>query len=288
MVKKNYQFTQVPTNLFILLDNNCRSMLFTLIQLSSYYAEEDGWFFRRWEDLIVESNLSLNLSMATVQTLFNHHIIEAKPTGYGKGRKPNYYKINFEEFSKYDEISIEDAMKNPDLKIRTVEYKGSNFKLNLVRETVNKTVTNVVKNTVKSENNINNIDNVDNLKNINNINNKECINNNILKESNNNILEENNNKLEKEFEKPIEEDKGYLEEEFESFKAEVDSSLERCINENELSTVRIKLNSKNFKENARERNRLYNRLNSYIQSKYESLQHQCAVASSNNDDELPF
>lgn len=112
-----------------------------------------------------------------------------------------------------------------------------------------------------------------------------------LRIENNNILEENNNKLEKEFEKPIEEDKGYSEEEFESFKAEVDSSLERCINENELSTVRIKLNSKNFKENARERNRLYNRLNSYIQSKYESLQHQCAVATSSNnnyDDELPF
>lgn len=181
MEKKNYQFTQVPTNLFILLDNNCRSMLFTLIQLSSYYADEDGWFFRRWEDLIVESNLSLNLSMATVQTLFNHHIIEAKPTGYGKGRKPNYYKVNFDNFTKYDEISIEDAMKNPDLKIHTVDYKGSNFKLNLVRETVNKTVTKVV----KSENNIENIENADNVKNVYNIKNEkkqfeiECKNENI-------------------------------------------------------------------------------------------------------------
>lgn len=169
MEKKNYQFTQVPTNLFILLDNNCRSMLFTLIQLSSYYADEDGWFFRRWEDLIVESNLSLNLSMATVQTLFNHHIIEAKPTGYGKGRKPNYYKVNFDNFAKYDEISIEDAMKNPDLKIHTVDYKGSNFKLNLVRETVTK----VVNKTVKSENNIDNIENVYNIKNIDNIKNEK-------------------------------------------------------------------------------------------------------------------
>ena len=281
MEKKNYQFTQVPTNLFILLDNNCRSMLFTLIQLSSYYASEDGWFFRTCSDLEYESNLSQNLVKATLQTLFNYNLIEARPTGQGKGKKPNYYKVNFEEFSKYDEISIEDAMKNPDLKINTVQYKGSCFKLNLVRESVNNTVTN----TVKSDHNINNIDNVDNLKNINNINNKECINNNnILKESNNNILE-------KELEKPIEEDKGYTEEEFESFKAEVDSSLERCINENELSTVRSKLSFKNFQENARKRKRLYNRLNSYIQSKYESLQHQCAVATSSNnnyDDGLPF
>lgn len=169
MEKKYYQFIQVPTNLFILLDNNCRSMLFTLIQLSSYYADEDGWFFRRWEDLTVESNLSLNLSMATVQTLFNHHIIEAKPTGYGKGKKPNYYKVNFDNFAKYDEISIEDAMKNPDLKINTVGYKGSNFKLNLV----NKTVTKVVNKTVKSENNIDNIENTDNIKNVYNIKNEK-------------------------------------------------------------------------------------------------------------------
>ena len=180
MEKKNYQFTQVPTNLFILLDNNCRSMLFTLIQLSSYYADDEGWFFRRWEDLIVESNLSLNLSMATVQTLFNHHIIEAKPTGYGKGRKPNYYKVNFDNFAKYDEISIEDVMKNPDLKIHTVEYKGSNFKLNLVREVVNNVVKDTVNNVVKSENNIYNIENVYNTENIENVKNermykKECI-----------------------------------------------------------------------------------------------------------------
>ena len=155
METKNYQFTQVPTNLFILLDNNCRSMLFTLIQLSSYYADEDGWFFRTCTDLEEESNLSQNLVKATLQTLFNHHIIEAKPTGQSKGKKPNYYKVNFDEFAKYDEISTEDAMKNPDLKICTVNYKGSCFKLNLVRDTVNKTVITPV----KSDHNIDNIDN---------------------------------------------------------------------------------------------------------------------------------
>lgn len=165
MEKKNYQFTQVPTNLFILLDNNCRSMLFTLIQLSSYYADEDGWFFRTYSDLEAESNLSQNLVKATLQTLFNHHIIEAKPTGQSKGSKPNYYKVNFGEFTKYEDISIEDAMKNPDLKIHTVDYKGSCFKLNLVRDTVTTTV--------KSDNNIDNIENIYNIKNINNIKNEK-------------------------------------------------------------------------------------------------------------------
>ncbi len=89
----------------------------------------------------------------------------------------------------------------------------------------------------------------------------------------------------------LEDDKGYSEEEFESFKAEIDSSLERCINEDELREIRSKLSSKNEKENALNKPRLRNRISSYIQSKYESLQHQCAVATSSNnnyDDELPF
>lgn len=116
-----------------------------------------------------------------------------------------------------------------------------------------------------------------------------------LRIENNNILEENNNKLEKEFEKPIEEDKGYSEEEFESFKAEIDTRFERCVNEDELKETRSKLSSKNETEYAFYKPRLRNRISSYLSSKfekcYESLQHQCAVATSSNnnyDDELPF
>lgn len=187
-MEKEYQFVKVPTNLFILLDNNCRSMLFTLIQLSSFYADEDGWFFRTYEDLESESNLSQNLVKATIQTLFNHHLIEARPTGYGKGKKPNYYKVNFENFGNYENITIEGCIKNPDLKIRTVPYKGSNFKLNLVRETVNDTVTNVVTNSVKSDNNEDNIENVDNKKNEKNETNKteedfEVLRNDVVEET---------------------------------------------------------------------------------------------------------
>lgn len=212
MEKKDYQFTAVPTNLFMLLDNNCRSMLFTLIQLSTYYADQDGWFFRTYADLECESNLSQNLVRATIQTLFDHDIINARPTGFGKGKKANYYMVNYSKFEEFEKIGIEDAMKNPDLKIVTVDYKGSNFKLNLVKptgtidididlekeidkdkeitlvnEVVNNTVINTVTNTVKSDNNIDNIDNLDNIKNIYNINNIEKENNIII---NNNIIKE--------------------------------------------------------------------------------------------------
>lgn len=51
----NFQFSKVPTNLMIALDVNCRSMLFTLCQLASYYEDEDGKFFRTNADLAEES-----------------------------------------------------------------------------------------------------------------------------------------------------------------------------------------------------------------------------------------
>ena len=43
----DYQFTAVPTKLMILLDVNCRSMLFTLCQLSSNYADKEGKFLAK-------------------------------------------------------------------------------------------------------------------------------------------------------------------------------------------------------------------------------------------------
>ena len=67
--KIGYQFVAVPLNLFCRLDNNLRSMLFTLIQLQTYYSEEDGWFFRSNADLAAQSNLSENLVRITIDTL---------------------------------------------------------------------------------------------------------------------------------------------------------------------------------------------------------------------------
>lgn len=82
--KFDYQFTAMPTNLMACMDLNCRSMLFTLIQLSSYYAKEDGWFFRTNEDLRIESQLSENLVRATLSTLYSIGIVDVKTVGKGK------------------------------------------------------------------------------------------------------------------------------------------------------------------------------------------------------------
>ena len=63
------QFTAVPTQLMRLLDVNCRSMLFALCQLSSYYSDTSGKFFRTNADLSEESRLSQKLVIASIDTL---------------------------------------------------------------------------------------------------------------------------------------------------------------------------------------------------------------------------
>ncbi|MFK1833899.1 hypothetical protein ACIXGO_04785 [Bacteroides fragilis] len=124
--KITYQFTAVPTNLFILLDNNCRSMLFTLIQLSSFYSNEDGYFFRTNSDLSEESNLSQKLVIATVDTLYSNGLITVNTVGKSKGKQANYYKVNFDKFTEYEKYS-KDELKNPLLKIETVNYKAKGY-----------------------------------------------------------------------------------------------------------------------------------------------------------------
>lgn len=126
----NYQFVAVPLQLFCRMDNNLRSMLFTLIQLSTVYAENDGYFYRSNSDLSEQSNLSENLVRATIDTLFKCGIIDVRTIGEGKGRKtpPNKYKINWESFLKYEKDDMEKSIKDPRLKIETVKYKGSHYR----------------------------------------------------------------------------------------------------------------------------------------------------------------
>ena len=187
----SYQFTAVPTNLFMCLDNNCRSMLFTLIQLSSYYAKECGYFFRTNDDLKAESNLSENVVRATLSALYNNGLIDVQTVGKGKGTIPNNFRVNIEAFAKWEEISIEDCMKNPKYKIETADYKSKGFKAAYVKDntsiekdnistiitpTISKDNPNEVKTIAqsvsphlsKSEHNIDNTDYEENLENKNN------------------------------------------------------------------------------------------------------------------------
>ena len=70
-----YQFTPMPKKLTHILDVNLRSMLFALIDASNYFADEDGWFFRTNDQLHLDSDLSKNLVIATIDTLFQRSLV---------------------------------------------------------------------------------------------------------------------------------------------------------------------------------------------------------------------
>lgn len=122
-----YQFTAIPINLYLCCDINVRSMLFTLVQLSSYYADNDGWFFRTNEDLRAESQLSENLVRATISTLYRLAIIDVQTVGKGKSKTPNKFRLNVELFKEWEKYSIEDCTKHPDLRIETDNYKATDW-----------------------------------------------------------------------------------------------------------------------------------------------------------------
>ena len=153
-----YAFTAVPTKLMILLDVNCRSMLFTLIQLNSYFVDDSGWFFRTNLDLVQESGLSQKIVIATVDTLYREGIIDVRTVGKANGKHSNRFKINFERFVDFEKIEME-QLKNPELKINTVDYRQKGYVPSYLNTTQDK--PKVITNNSQSTNNINNIDNID-------------------------------------------------------------------------------------------------------------------------------
>lgn len=183
MEKVEYQFTQVPTKLMILLDVNCRSMLFTLCQLSSNYTEKDGRFFRTNADLVLESRLSQKLVIATLDTLYQHGIIQVWSAGKSNGKHANYFKLNIERIKEFERLTM-DELKNPDLQIPMVDYRAKGYSpsylkkdTTLVAQENSQEIPNDFPRISQITNNINNIENIDNEENKKNIDNKEGINN---------------------------------------------------------------------------------------------------------------
>lgn len=182
----DYQFVKVPLNLFCRLDKNLRSMLFTLIQLQTKFAEDDGWFFRNNDDLAKQSKLSENLVRITTDALYKEGLIDVQSVGKGKGSNSpsNRYIVHLERFKDYEKDDIVSCFKDPRLEINTPEYKGSHYHPSyldkhvdvvrtetvmvddMVNEKVDDEVSNVVEKLVKSEDNINNIYNLDNKNNL--------------------------------------------------------------------------------------------------------------------------
>lgn len=185
----NYQFTQVPTKLMILLDVNCRSMLFTLCQLSSHYADENCIFFRTNADLVAESRLSQKLVIATLDTLYRHGIVEIWSVGKGKGKQANYYKLNYARFKEFESLRM-DELKNPELQLPMVDYRAKGYSPSYLKKNTQNVSQEIPNDFPRISQNTNNIDNIENIDNENNINNEEIENSNI-----NNIEDEYNKRI---------------------------------------------------------------------------------------------
>ena len=180
-----YQFTPIPTQLFLCCDNNCRSTLFSLIQLSTYYESKlgtsfDGWFFRTNALLEEETNLSKNVLNGALDALYRAGIIDVIPQDKrrGKTQGARKYKVNFEVFTKYQSIPFEEcSCSHPDFGVVTSDYKKGAPML------LHRPQLEAQPKCGKSDNNIDNIDNAENIENtdktdIDNI--DKCFNNNLL------------------------------------------------------------------------------------------------------------
>lgn len=211
----DYQFVAVPLNLFYCLDNNLRSMLFTLIQMSTYKENDaiekgkewNGWFLSANRILADNSNLSENLVRVTLDTLYQNGIISILSEGKGKGNNtpPNKIKINWERFKDFEKESIEDCIQDPRLAIETLEYSGSHYHPSylkqekivraetvLIDDKVNVGANEMVMSGVKIEDNIYNIDNKNDIDNIDNLNNIENTDNSKSIEINYDIYKDKN------------------------------------------------------------------------------------------------
>ena len=210
----DYQFTAVPTQLMILLDVNCRSMLFALCQLSSYYSDTSGKFFRTNADLSEESRLSQKLVIASIDTLYRHGIINVWSVGKSNGKHSNYFRLNVDRFKDFERLSM-DELKNPELQIEMVNYRvkgytplylkdadvsastsvpntdnqstSSQDSSSTLPERTTSAITEIVPASSQSTNNIDSIENTDNIENEDTINNKET---NILNNNKEECLED--------------------------------------------------------------------------------------------------
>ena len=157
------------------MDNNCRSMLFTLLQLSSYFENRskeenevwDGWFFRSNADLQAQTRLSENLVRATISTLYRIGIVDVKLDVKSKNQTPNRFKVNEAAMLTWEKYNIEDCIKNPDYAIMTDKYKEPGWKPSYL-DTSAKATPQSQQFLPQSEDNIENAANEENTPNTNN------------------------------------------------------------------------------------------------------------------------
>ena len=128
----NYNFIAVPTNLYCSLDCNLRNALTVLLQLSSTFADKEGYFFRTIEDLQKDFKFGKNLTIAAIESLFRYGLLQVKSVGFTKKgctKQVNFYRINTERFKDFEKNNIYTITNNKELHLDTVNYKEKGFKV---------------------------------------------------------------------------------------------------------------------------------------------------------------
>ena len=140
----NYSFIAVPTNLFFALDVNLRNALTVLLQLSSVFADQDGYFYRTIEDLQDDFKMGHNLTIAVLESLYQYGLLQVKSVGFTKKntkKQVNFYRVNFERFKDFEKYHIYTITKNEELHLETVKYREKGFKVTYTASTVEESIT---------------------------------------------------------------------------------------------------------------------------------------------------
>ena len=168
----DYQYIQVPMNLFYLMDANCSKVFTTLIQMNTFYPKEDGYFECAYKSLEMACGMSHPVIKACLAGLYLEGLIDVISVGKGRGKHTNKYKVIVEKFKDYEKTPVGIAIMTEDKPIHQVKYKGERFQVPWDNKPIEKQSE---KGTEKqSEKKVStNIDNIENIPNIENINNKE-------------------------------------------------------------------------------------------------------------------
>lgn len=166
--QNDYQFIQVPMNLFYLMDANCSKVLITLVQMNNFYPKEDGYFECAYKTLELACGLSQNLIKASLAGLYLEGVIDVFSIGKGRGKHTNRYKVNVERFKSYEGTPVGIAIMTEDKPIHQAKYKGTRFRVPWpfykdAQEYAQYTAQSIAQGTAqKVTTNIPNIENIDN------------------------------------------------------------------------------------------------------------------------------
>lgn len=139
----NYNFIAVPTQLFILLDYRLKLVLTSMLQVSSALANTEGWFYYSIDDLKKLSGIKSDKTVrAAIETLYRLNLVEVKARTFenniGK-RTANYYRINFNEIEKYNELSVYECLNIEELHIPMLDYTKKDYKTTYTASTPTET-----------------------------------------------------------------------------------------------------------------------------------------------------